>query len=108
MLSQARADALAKILSLTISQTEAADEGAWDEVRSMDRRRLELLTNFFDMPVSPGEEGVLMEKLGALVQADARLLETATEARTGIAERMSARKRQRSAVAAYRQASVHR
>lgn len=107
MLNQARSDALAEILSLTIAQTEAADEGAWDQVRSMDRRRLELLTNFFDTPAGPGERDALSEQLGALMLADARLLEVATQARNGIADRMSAHKRQRSGVAAYRKASTH-
>ncbi|MEO0425299.1 MAG: flagellar protein FliT [Pseudomonadota bacterium] len=107
MLNQSLADALGEILSLTIAQTEAADEGEWDQVRSMDRRRLELLTNFFEMPAGPAERDVLSEQLGALMQADARLLEVATQARNGIADRMSAHKRQRSGVAAYRKASTH-
>ncbi len=107
MLSQERTEALAEILSLTIAQTDAANEGAWDHVRSMDRRRLELLTNFFDTPTVEGERDALRDQLRELVRADARLLDVATKARQGIADRMSQHKRQRNGVAAYQQASAH-
>ncbi|MEO0972359.1 MAG: flagellar protein FliT [Pseudomonadota bacterium] len=108
MLSHARTQALAEILSLTISETEAAEAGAWEQVRSLDRRRLELMNNFFSTPPEASERDVLGEQLRELVREDARLLEVATTARDGVASKVARQRQQRSGVAAYREAHAHR
>jgi hypothetical protein len=106
MLTEQRRTALAEILSLTISEGEAAEQGSWEQVRSMDRRRLELLDDFFREPLQPGERDTLAEQLRSLVLHDQRLLETARSARGRIAKRMDKERQQRSAASAYKEAAA--
>jgi hypothetical protein len=106
MLSGHRVEALAEILTLTIAETEAAQARRWQEVRSMDRRRLELLDRFFAQPPEGAERDALADQLRQLVQQDAALLRVARAARDDLAERMERTRRQRVGVAAYREASA--
>lgn len=104
MLSAERAQTLAEILSLTIAETEAAQAGRWQQVRSMDRRRLELLDIFFASPPETAQAQALGDQLRTLVREDARLLDVVNGARNRLAARIDRGGRQRAGIAAYEEA----
>ena len=101
MLSAERHGALAEILSLTMRESDAAADGQWEDVRSMDRRRLELLTKFFEVPLAADERDALGYELNRLVTEDRKLLDRVRSARGDVAGRMRRRNRQRDGAAAY-------